>query len=121
MRGKRESSIEISLEDCAASIQQAGRVCPTKNVGTAMTPWYMYMIECRDGSIYTGVTIDVAARYQQHVAGKGARYTRSHPPQRLLAVVEHVDRSAALKAEHAIKGMSAAEKRCYAARQNLLW
>ncbi len=86
-----------------------------------MTPWFMYMIECRDGSIYTGVAVDVAARYQQHVAGRGARYTRSHPPHCLIAVVEHVDRSAALKAERAIKKLSAGEKRRYAERQAQVW
>lgn len=86
-----------------------------------MTPWFMYMIECRDGSIYTGVAVDVAARYQQHVSGKGARYTRSHPPRCLIAVVEHVDRSAALKAEHALKRLSAGDKRRYAERQTLAW
>ena len=42
-----------------------------------MTPakfWYLYLIECLDGSIYTGITVDVAARYAAHLAGKGARY-----------------------------------------------
>ena len=47
--------------------------------------WHLYLILCRDGSIYTGITVDVAARYAAHVDGRGARYTRSHPPARLLA------------------------------------
>jgi putative endonuclease len=74
-------------------------------------PWYVYLIECRDGSLYTGVAVDVDKRYALHVAGKGARYTRSHPPQRLLARFEHADRSSALKAEYAIKQLSTAQKR----------
>jgi len=49
----------------------------------------MYLIECRDGSIYTGIAVDVAARYAAHLNGKGARYTRSHPPRCLLAVLEY--------------------------------
>lgn len=73
--------------------------------------WFLYLIECQDGSIYTGITIDVAVRYAAHAAGTGARYTRSHPPQRLLAVFEHPDRSAASKAEYAMKKLSAEEKR----------
>ena len=73
--------------------------------------WYLYMIECEDGSIYTGITIDVAARYVAHVSGKGARYTRSHPPRRLLFSREYVDKSSALKAELEMKRLSASEKR----------
>ena len=73
--------------------------------------WFLYLIECRDGSIYTGITVDVASRYAAHESGKGARYTRSHPPHRLLVVIEYADRSAASKAEHAMKKLSPAEKR----------
>lgn len=79
-----------------------------------MSTWYLYLIECRDGSIYTGITVDVAARYAAHAAGRGARYTRSHPPKRLLASVEYPDRSSALKAEYEVKMLSADAKRAYA-------
>lgn len=78
-------------------------------------PWYVYLIECADGSIYTGIAVDVAARYAAHAAGRGARYTRSHPPLRLLACEAHPDRSEASKAEFRIKQLSAREKRAYAA------
>jgi len=74
-------------------------------------PWFVYLIECVDGSIYTGVSNDVAARYAAHVSGKGARYTRSHPPIRLLASIVHADKSAALKAEYRIRRLSARDKR----------
>ncbi|TSA50176.1 MAG: GIY-YIG nuclease family protein [Nitrosomonadales bacterium] len=77
--------------------------------------WFLYLIECRGGSIYTGIAVDVAARYALHASGKGARYTRSYPPQRLLAVVEYADRSAALKAEHAVKQLTASGKRAFIA------
>ena len=77
--------------------------------------WFLYLIECQDGSIYTGVSVDVAARYAAHASGKGARYTRSHPPQRLLASIEYADRSAAQTAEYAIKRWPAAAKRQFAA------
>jgi putative endonuclease len=73
--------------------------------------WFVYLIECTDGSIYTGIAVDVAARYEVHVAGKGARYTRAHPPARLLAAFEYPDRSAATIAEYQIKKLSAQEKR----------
>ena len=74
-------------------------------------PWFVYLIECRDGSIYTGIAVDVDARYAAHTSGKGARYTRSHPPERLLAAVECADRSAASKAEYRIKRLSPRGKR----------
>jgi putative endonuclease len=73
--------------------------------------WYLYLLECIDGSIYTGITVDVEKRYAAHAAGRGARYTRSRPPKRLLASFEYPDRSAALKAEYAMKQLTAAEKR----------
>ena len=79
--------------------------------------WFVYLIECVDGSIYTGIAVDVAARYAAHERGDGARYTRSHPPRRLLASFAHPDRSSALKAEHAIKQLSPAAKRALCAGQ----
>ena len=82
---------------------------------SALKPWYLYLIECLDGSIYTGITVDVAARYAVHQAGKGARYTRSHPPACLLGFEQHPDRSAASKAEFRIKKLTPDEKRRYAA------
>jgi len=84
-----------------------------------MTPWFVYLLECRDGSIYTGIATDVDRRYAMHVAGKGARYTRSHPPQRLLARFEFPDRSSASRAEHAIKQLSPARKRAACAEASL--
>jgi putative endonuclease len=79
--------------------------------------WYVYLIECTDRSIYTGIAIDVDARYAAHASGKGARYTRSHPPARLLAAFECVDRAAALRAEHRIRQLSAQQKRQLCAGQ----
>lgn len=78
-------------------------------------PWYLYLIECEDGSIYTGITVDVAARYEAHCLGTGARYTRAHKPRRLLGQEIHADRSSASKAEYRVKKLSPAEKRRYAA------
>ena len=87
-----------------------GRVRPTASPKT----WFVYILECRDGSLYTGIAIDVAMRYALHAAGRGARYTRSHPPLRVLASFEHPDRSSAAKAEYAIKQLTPAEKRALA-------
>ncbi|CAN5364608.1 hypothetical protein BH11PSE11_BH11PSE11_20830 [soil metagenome] len=74
-------------------------------------PWFLYMIECEDGSIYTGIALDVAGRYRAHASGKGAKYTRSHKPRELLLAVRYPDRSVASRAEFEFKRLSAAQKR----------
>lgn len=79
-------------------------------------PWFVYLIECQGGRIYTGITTDVAARYATHAEGKGARFTRMNPPERLLAVLEFTDRSSASKEEYRIKQLKPDEKRQLAAR-----
>jgi len=75
----------------------------TINLATPPGTWCLYLIECRDGSYYAGITNDLAARYQAHVDGKGARYTRSHPPLRLIGSRLFENRSAASRAEWEIK------------------
>jgi putative endonuclease len=72
--------------------------------------WCVYLIECRNGAWYAGITNDLPARYAAHVAGKGARYTRANPPVRLLGSRAFVDRSAASKAEWAVKRLPKARK-----------
>jgi len=79
--------------------------------------WFVYILECVDGSLYTGIAVDVEARFAAHLAGKGARYTRSHPPRRVLASFPHPDRSSASKAEAAIKRLRAQAKRALCANQ----
>ncbi len=74
------------------------------------TLWHLYLIECIDGSLYAGISTDVARRYAQHCQGKGAKYTRARPPLRLVGTRPCGDRSAALKAEHAIRKLSRAAK-----------
>jgi putative endonuclease len=82
-----------------------------------MSTWFVYLIECSDGSIYTGIATDVQKRYEKHVSGKGARYTRSRPPRRLLCTLPAENRSAASKEEYRIKQLTAAQKRQLAATQ----
>ena len=68
-----------------------------------MKPWFLYLIECVDGSVYTGISTDVQERFTAHCQGKGARYTRAHPPVRLLGAIACPDHSSASKAEYAVK------------------
>ncbi|RZA35512.1 MAG: GIY-YIG nuclease family protein [Lysobacteraceae bacterium] len=81
--------------------------------------WYVYLIECRDGSLYTGIAVDVALRYAKHVAGTGARYTRSHPPLRLIGQQACVDRAEASRLEYRIKQLSPSRKRELGAAWNM--
>ena len=73
--------------------------------------WYLYVVECADRSLYTGVTTDVQRRLREHnKSTKGAKYTRSRRPVKLVYYEEHVDRSLACKAEYALKKMSRKNK-----------
>ena len=67
--------------------------------------YYVYIVRCRDGSLYTGVTTDVERRFAQHRAGTGAKYTRSHPPEAIVYREELPNKPAALRRELAIKGL----------------
>ena len=73
--------------------------------------WDLYMLECAGGRLYTGIAIDVDARYKAHAEGRGAKFTRSFPPSRIVLVQSFPNRSEASKAEHALKRLSSAEKR----------
>ena len=77
----------------------------------AANRWYVYLILCRGGAIYTGIAVDVAARYAQHLAGTGARYTRATPPLRLLTRFACPNQSVAGKLEAAIKVLAAGDKK----------
>lgn len=72
--------------------------------------WYVYMLRCGDGSLYTGSTTDVQKRLAVHQSGKGAKYTRSRPPVELVYTELAADRSAAFRREAAIKKLTRAEK-----------
>jgi predicted GIY-YIG superfamily endonuclease len=68
--------------------------------------WWVYLLECGDGTLYTGITNDVERRLRLHAAGKGARYTRGRGPFRLLWTEEWPDRSAASRREREVKGLT---------------
>lgn len=71
---------------------------------------YLYVLECGDGSLYTGYTTDVAARVATHRAGAGAKYTKSHEPVRLVAQARFYSKGRALSAEARFKRLSRAKK-----------
>jgi len=69
------------------------------------------MVECADGTLYTGWTTDPERRVRQHTRGQGARYTRAHRPVRLVYVEEQPDRSTAMRRERQIKNRPRTQKR----------
>ncbi len=73
-------------------------------------PWHLYLLLCRNGSYYAGITNDLERRFQAHLRGAGARYTRANPPLQLLASRRYPDRSSASRAEWALKRQPRARK-----------
>ena len=72
--------------------------------------WFVYMLRCGDGTLYTGVTDDVPRRLAVHRAGKGAKYTRGRGPLELVYQEQVPDKSAALRREYQIKRLRRQEK-----------
>ena len=77
---------------------------------------FMYVIECADGTLYTGYTTDVAARFARHCAGTGAKYTRGRGPLNLLASAEFETKHDAMSAEYRFKRLSRDQKDALLAR-----
>jgi len=73
--------------------------------------WWVYILECGDGSLYTGITVDVTQRLATHNQGQGSRYTRSHLPVKVVFTERQTEHSAALKREHQIKKLTRAQKK----------
>ena len=73
-------------------------------------PWFLYLLQCANGTYYAGITTDVDARFQAHLQGKGARYTRANPPLGIVAQAMYPDRSSASKAEWALKQLPRDQK-----------
>ena len=85
-----------------------------KRPTTTLTPdvqWFVYILKCTNGSLYTGVSTDVQRRFQEHTKGKkGAKYTRAHKPVKIVYLKTCISRSEAQEREAAIKKMTRAEK-----------
>lgn len=75
-----------------------------------MLNWFVYILKCNDGTLYTGCTNDITNRLVKHSNGKGAKYTKTRLPVSLVYTENLPDRSSALKREHQIKLLSRKEK-----------
>ena len=95
-------------------------VVSREDVGTRITfvlppggdgmSWWVYLLRCGDGTLYTGITDDLDRRLAAHNAGRGAKYTRSRRPVTLVWREEQPDKSAALRREYAVKQLTRAKK-----------
>jgi len=83
---------------------------PRRSKVPAAAAWLVYILRCRDGSLYTGITNDLSKRLRAHAAGKASRYTRSRLPVRLAYQEPQATKSSALKREAAIKSLSRTQK-----------
>jgi predicted GIY-YIG superfamily endonuclease len=83
---------------------------PKKDRNPSAEEWFVYMVQCADSSLYTGIAKDVIRRCQQHNAGTASRYTRSRLPVKLVYQDSLASRSLALKREAEIKAISRREK-----------
>lgn len=75
-----------------------------------ITPYIVYILECSDGTLYTGIATDVERRFKEHATGKGSRYVHAHGAKRIAYKESAPSRNAALKREAAIKRLSKKEK-----------
>jgi len=75
-----------------------------------MEAWVVYILECKDKTLYTGITNNLERRIQQHDSGQGAKYTKGRGPFRLVYTQNCEDKSLALRREHEIKQLSRSEK-----------
>ncbi len=72
--------------------------------------YFVYILKCLDGSLYTGIATDVARRFDEHKNGTGAKYTRAHPPKKIVHTEKFRNRSRALKREAEIKRLQRKDK-----------
>lgn len=78
--------------------------------GESPAGWCLYLIECRNGAYYAGITNNLDTRYAAHVSGRGARYTRANPPLRLVGRRNFPDKASAARAEWEIRQLPRALK-----------
>jgi putative endonuclease len=76
-----------------------------------MSDWFVYIIQCEDGTLYTGITTDTDRRLAEHQAGTASKYTRAHGAEKMVYTEAAEDRSKASKREAEIKNLSREEKK----------
>ncbi len=106
----RRKKITIEIEAKAKEVAIQKLLAELKPATVTADPWFVYLLRCADGSLYTGITTDVQRRYEQHNAGAASRYTRSRLPVKLVYHEAQPTHSLALKRELALKALSKRKK-----------
>lgn len=106
--------------DVPAGASNSGLSTVPKRVPQTAEPgqdsmWYVYLIECADGRLYAGITVDLAARFARHASGKGAAFMRMSKPVRYVAASACASRGEAARAEAALKKLKRTDKLAWAA------
>jgi putative endonuclease len=115
-RRSRNQAIHLNRDDFADTLPSRGGICaclsgwPDFLLEPLGMNWLVYIILCTDDTLYTGITIDIAKRFEQHACGKGAKYFRSRQPKQLVYLEPGHNRSSATKREIGLKKLSRAEK-----------
>ena len=86
------------------------------NLPKEKSSWFLYILKCRDGSLYTGITTDIDKRVTAHNEGRGARFTSGRTPVKLLYYEKQEDRSKATKREREVKKLTRQQKLALIAR-----
>ena len=93
-----------------ANYNVSGLITLAELAKTKKDNWVVYILKCRDGSLYTGITNNINKRIEDHEKGVGAKYTRGRGPFEVIFKENHPDRSSASKKESEIKSLSRKNK-----------
>lgn len=94
-------------------------MCNLETNENNQSTWVVYILECSGNKLYTGITNDLESRYEKHKNGTGAKFTKSHPPEKILATLSVSSRSEALKMEYGIKQMTRKQKIAFIKKSRL--
>lgn len=113
--GKGRTSVLAPVKRRLARVVEPDPVAPSVECDQApaskpVKPYWLYLLECRGGSWYAGIALDVQERFKKHIQGKGAAYTRANPPLRVLASMVLPCKGDALRAEYAVKQLPKCRK-----------
>jgi putative endonuclease len=98
------------LDQINIMVETQDSVSPRQQTIGKSKKWYVYILQCLDGTYYTGVTNDIDKRMEMHATGKGSKYVASRGFSHLIATKECMDKSDACKAEYLVKKLPRCEK-----------
>jgi putative endonuclease len=102
--------MRLSAPKKPSAVESSDSVTAPQSPPKPAKPYWLYLLECKGGSYYTGIALDIEQRFEKHAKGKGAAYTRANPPLRVMAATKFPNKSDALKAEFAVKQLPKGRK-----------